>query len=671
MIRQTQHAGHSLRGRPPNALRRRRRRFRLIDLVAAVAASGVATVAAHRLLWWAVVAAIAVWIGAMPLAGAHASAALRLRRQAVATIIVTAIMTGVVLGLVFILSGLLGFALVFAAVALILALVGRLILFAHNNRSPVGLLLILDRITVERIWPTLEQFLGTGYVVRAIVDPTQAQFDVQLRSVLAVRAVDEIVNGAGMDVPTLLPPKGISVVTLEELYEDLTGQCFRLEAQDIACLPGSIWRPVGERLIDLAVGLAYSIASCILIPISAVAAGPTVETHAWVGKDGRPIRTHTLPPAGHGATRLRRLLAWGPLRWAPTAPALLLGKLASVGPAPVDATTGDANTNASWRLRQSVRPGITGWAAINGFPPGPDSIPFDLYYVRNRSLGLDLGILLRSLAAPVLSWRALTPAKPLVRTGEVVIPGALTVTSSEELVSIVLPAYREAGRIAASLELLSSEMARLDVPFEVIVVSDGNTDGTELEARMAEGPITVIHYPQNRGKGYALRRGTAESRGARVVFIDADMELHPRGISRLLAMLDAGADVAIGSKRHPESQVHYPRLRRIQSEAYQLLIRRLFGLNVTDTQTGLKAFRAPLLRAALPALTNDGFSFDLELLVQLADAGAVIAEGPISLEYRFQSTTSLSATVDVLRETLRLWHRRRVSPVRVAKAIET
>ena len=82
--------------------------------------------------------------------------------------------------------------------------------------------------------------------------------------------------------------------------------------------------------------------------------------------------------------------------------------------------------------------------------------------------------------------------------------------------SVVVPAYREAGRIVSSLDLLVSELGKLAPPFEIILVSDGNTDGTEIEASQSSGPITVIHYPENRGKGYALRRGASESRGARV-----------------------------------------------------------------------------------------------------------------------------------------------------------
>jgi glycosyltransferase involved in cell wall biosynthesis len=169
----------------------------------------------------------------------------------------------------------------------------------------------------------------------------------------------------------------------------------------------------------------------------------------------------------------------------------------------------------------------------------------------------------------------------------------------------------------------------------------------------------VLEYPDHRGKGYAVRYGARQTVGDVVVFIDADMELHPDGIGQLVAMVQEGADVAVGSKFHPESRVNYPVFRRAQSRAYQLLVRALFDLDVTDTQTGLKAFRGELLRRVLPSVVSDGFGYDLELLVALHDEGARIVEGPVQLDYAFSTTTSARAAADVLRDTVRLYARRR------------
>ena len=227
------------------------------------------------------------------------------------------------------------------------------------------------------------------------------------------------------------------------------------------------------------------------------------------------------------------------------------------------------------------------------------------------------------------------------------------------VLSIIVPAYREGPTIYKSLGLLLDTLHHLDRPFEVIVVSDGNDDETGQEAARHGPPVRVLEYPSRRGKGYALRFGIDHARGDFIGFIDADMELHPDGIPRLLSMVEEGADVAIGSKRHPDSAVAYPAFRRVQSAAYQRLIGALFDLPLSDTQTGIKVFRAAALREVAPRLTSDGFAFDLELLVALRESGARIVEGPVELDYQFSTTTSVRATINVLNDTLHIWWRHR------------
>src|SRR5947209_9497727 len=148
--------------------------------------------------------------------------------------------------------------------------------------------------------------------------------------------------------------------------------------------------------------------------------------------------------------------------------------------------------------------------------------------------------------------------------------------------SVVVPAYREGKRIFANITRLIGELDKLGVPYEVVVVSDGNTDATVSEAKRIESrAVRVFHYPMNIGKGFALSCGVDQSVGDLVTFIDADMELDPANIGGFIdIMRSSGCDAVVGSKRHPQSQVAYPRLRRFQSAVYQLVVRLLFDLNV-------------------------------------------------------------------------------------------
>lgn len=229
--------------------------------------------------------------------------------------------------------------------------------------------------------------------------------------------------------------------------------------------------------------------------------------------------------------------------------------------------------------------------------------------------------------------------------------------------SVVMPAFREGRRIHDNIKQLLSELDKLDATYEVIVVSDGNTDATVSEARRVRSPrVRVFHYPMNIGKGFALSLGVGQSVGSLVTFIDADMELDPANIGGFIELMhSSNCDAVIGSKRHPLSTVAYPKLRRFQSWAYQLLVRVLFSLNVRDTQTGLKLFRRQVLEDVVPLLAIKKFAFDLELLVVARQLGyKKVCEAPISLDYQFESTVNLGSAIRVLWDTAAIFYRLRI-----------
>jgi glycosyltransferase involved in cell wall biosynthesis len=229
--------------------------------------------------------------------------------------------------------------------------------------------------------------------------------------------------------------------------------------------------------------------------------------------------------------------------------------------------------------------------------------------------------------------------------------------------SVVVPAYREGPRIHGNLTRLIGELDKLNVTYEIVVVSDGNTDSTVREAKRIDSPaVRVFHYPMNIGKGFALSCGVDQSAGRLVTFIDADMELDPATIGTFIEIMrTSGCDAVIGSKRHPKSRVSYPTFRRLQSAMYQLLTHVLFNLNVRDTQTGLKLFRREVLQDALPLLAIKKFAFDLELLVVARYLGyRNVVEAPISLAYQFESTVNLRSAWQVLWDTAAIFYRLRI-----------
>jgi glycosyltransferase involved in cell wall biosynthesis len=230
--------------------------------------------------------------------------------------------------------------------------------------------------------------------------------------------------------------------------------------------------------------------------------------------------------------------------------------------------------------------------------------------------------------------------------------------------SVIVPAYREGPRIYGNLKRLLGELDQLGMDYEVILVSDGNSDETELEARRVASPrLKVLAYAVNMGKGYALAHGVRQSSGDLVTFIDADMELHPRDIKPFIQIMKGGNyDIVIGSKRHEQSHVSYPWFRRLQSLVYQLLIRVLFSLDVSDTQTGHKLLRREVVADVVPLLAVKRFAFDLELLVVARKLGyRKIAEAPIELNFQFQSTVSPRSVFQILWDTAAIFYRLRIT----------
>src|SRR3989344_7675783 len=176
----------------------------------------------------------------------------------------------------------------------------------------------------------------------------------------------------------------------------------------------------------------------------------------------------------------------------------------------------------------------------------------------------------------------------------------------DKLLSVIVPAYKKAGTIARDLKDINValEEGLKDYDYEIICVVDGNLDNTVKEAKKTKLPkLRVLDYEANRGKGYAVRYGIARSRGDLISFLDAGMEISPKSLMMLMAHMEwYNADVIVGSKRHPVARVNYPLSRHILSIGYHLGSKILFGLPLTDTQSGIKVFKRKVLEKILPRL---------------------------------------------------------------------
>ena len=227
-------------------------------------------------------------------------------------------------------------------------------------------------------------------------------------------------------------------------------------------------------------------------------------------------------------------------------------------------------------------------------------------------------------------------------------------------VSIVVPYYNPGNRLRTTVEDMVRVLDASGMTFEIITVSDGSTDGSPFTLEgFPESVVRRVTFATNVGKGHALRVGLGMGQGRYLGFIDADGDISPELLAPFVSIMQSQRpDIIIGSKRHPDSSVHYPPLRRLYSWGYQHLIGLLFRLHVKDTQVGIKLVDRKVIADVLPLLRESRFALDLELLVLARRLGYTrIVEAPVRIRERFGSTISLKAVWLLLVDTLALFIR--------------
>lgn len=201
--------------------------------------------------------------------------------------------------------------------------------------------------------------------------------------------------------------------------------------------------------------------------------------------------------------------------------------------------------------------------------------------------------------------------------------------------SLIIPVYKQANSIRKDLEQVLSVLKTTKADFEIIPVIDGMLDNSLSEAKKVKDPrVHVVGYPTNHGKGYAVRYGFSQASGDVIGFKDAGEDLKSKSLPLMLAQFEfQQADIVIGSKRHPDSKVDYPFYRTVLSWGYQQFTKLLFGLNVTDTQVGMKLYRRTALENVLPRLLVKQFAFDIEILAVAYRLGyRKIYEAPVEID---------------------------------------
>jgi dolichyl-phosphate beta-glucosyltransferase len=201
-------------------------------------------------------------------------------------------------------------------------------------------------------------------------------------------------------------------------------------------------------------------------------------------------------------------------------------------------------------------------------------------------------------------------------------------------ITVVVPAYREERRIGRSLVTLARFLRQRGGTFEVLVVDDGSEDRTAdvvAEFARANPGFSLLRLPENRGKGAAVREGLARSRGERVLFSDADLSTPLEELGAMEQALMDGADFVVASRALRESrlEIRQPWYREHMGKMFNAFVRLVTGIPFRDTQCGFKLLRGTHARSLAAEMRENGFSFDVELILLARRRGLQLLELPV------------------------------------------
>ena len=224
--------------------------------------------------------------------------------------------------------------------------------------------------------------------------------------------------------------------------------------------------------------------------------------------------------------------------------------------------------------------------------------------------------------------------------------------------SVVVPAFNEAGRIGLTIEELLSHLGAFVGTYEIRVVDDGSTDDTAriVEAIARRDARVVLQREPHRGKGATVRAGLVGAAGVLRFMCDADLSMPVSELPRFLALVPSQCDIAIGSREGPGARrLGEPGNRHLLGRGFNTLVRAAVLPGLEDTQCGFKLFTAGAVETIFSRTTIPGWAFDVEVLVIARKHGLRVCEVPIEWHYRELSRVSAGRdSLRMMRDVLRI-----------------
>jgi len=227
--------------------------------------------------------------------------------------------------------------------------------------------------------------------------------------------------------------------------------------------------------------------------------------------------------------------------------------------------------------------------------------------------------------------------------------------------SIVIPAYNEEKRLGVTLEKIKNYMDLQDYEYDVVVVSDGSTDGTREVAENSllykDGKLRFFCNVKNMGKGFSVKKGVSSVDGEWILFTDADLSTPMKEIDKLFKKSENGADIVIGSRAVKTSkvEVRQPFYRQLMGKTFNLLIRVVLNQKFKDTQCGFKLFKGKTAKRIFQETKLAGFAFDVEMLFLALRYGFKVEEvGVIWINSKESRVHPIFSSLQMFRDIIRI-----------------
>ncbi len=230
-------------------------------------------------------------------------------------------------------------------------------------------------------------------------------------------------------------------------------------------------------------------------------------------------------------------------------------------------------------------------------------------------------------------------------------------------ITLVIPMYNEKEILPETLDTVSRYMKEMfSKGYEILYVDDGSTDGSAaLVAKHPDRATRVLRYAPNRGKGCAVRTGMLAAEGEIILFTDCDLAYGTAALGEMIKWLEERPELGavVGSRHlHPEGYAGYSFARKLFSRTYRAVLRLFFGLKLSDSQSGIKAFRREAAQEIFSRCETDRYAFDFEAIMVADKLGIAVGEMPVRvLNNRPGKIRLVRDSLRMLRDLMRIKRR--------------